>query len=117
MDKLDYLIKYLLEENRNIDIEEIPKDSKEKQKLYRIISFLNLYEKVKRNAPDLRQPTKDEQIRIAKAFYEIGKQNNMVIYSCCENSYLVQYGLNCEGCRSQSLVEKLFFYLELKSKW
>ena len=54
MDKLDYLIKYLLEENRNIDIEEIPKDSKEKQKLYRIISFLNLYEKVKRNAPDLR---------------------------------------------------------------
>lgn len=35
MDKLDYLIKYLLEENKNIDIEEIPKDLKEKQKLYR----------------------------------------------------------------------------------
>lgn len=70
------------------------------------ISFLDLYEKVKRNAPDLRQPTKDEQIRIAKAFYKIGEKNNMVIYSCCENSYLAQYGLNCEGCRSQSLVEK-----------
>ena len=54
MDKLDYLIKYLLKENKNIDIEEIPKDSKEKQKLNRKISFLNFYEKVKRNAPDLR---------------------------------------------------------------
>lgn len=35
MDKLDYLIKYLLGENENIDIEEIPEDLKEKQKLYR----------------------------------------------------------------------------------
>lgn len=35
MDKLDYLIKYLLEENRNIDIEEIPENLEEKRKLYR----------------------------------------------------------------------------------
>ena len=32
------------------------------------ISFLDLYEKVKRNAPDLRPPTKAEQIEIAKEF-------------------------------------------------
>ena len=32
------------------------------------ISILDLYEKVKRNAPDLRPPTKAEQIEIAKEF-------------------------------------------------
>lgn len=30
--------------------------------------FLDLYEKVKRDAPDLRTQTKEEQIRIAKSF-------------------------------------------------
>lgn len=52
------------------------------------ISFLDLYEKVKRNAPDIKPPTKEEQIEIAKAFYKIGKENNMTIHSCCEKTYL-----------------------------
>lgn len=35
-----------------------------------------MYEKVKRNAPDLRPPTKEEQIRRAKEFSKIGKSIN-----------------------------------------
>ena len=54
------------------------------------ISFLDLYEKVKRNAPDIKPPTKDEQIEMAKAFSKIGKENDMVIHSCCEKTYLVE---------------------------
>ena len=70
------------------------------------ISFLDLYEKVKRNAPDIKPPTKEEQIEIAKAFSKIGKENNMVIHACCEKTYLSQYGLQCNGCMSQEIVEK-----------
>lgn len=70
------------------------------------ISFLDLYEKVKRNAPDLRPPNNDEQIRLAKAFAEIGKKNNIVIHSCCENKNLRDYGLDITGCMSQEIVEK-----------
>ena len=70
------------------------------------ISFLDLYEKVKRNAPDIKPPTKEEQIEIAKAFARIGKENNMVIHACCEKTYLSQYGLQCNGCMSQEIVEK-----------
>ena len=70
------------------------------------ISFLDLYEKVKRNAPDLRSPNNDEQIRLAKAFAEIGKKNNIVIHSCCENNNLKDYGLDITGCMSQEIVEK-----------
>ena len=70
------------------------------------ISFLDLYEKVKKNAPDLRPPTKEEQIKIASSFAKIGKENDMVIHSCCENTFLAEYGLKCNGCMSQEIVEK-----------
>ena len=70
------------------------------------ISFLDLYEKVKRNAPNINPPTKEEQIEMAKAFSKIGKENNMVIHACCEKTYLSQYGLQCNGCMSQEIVEK-----------
>ena len=70
------------------------------------ISFLDLYEKVKRNAPNIKPPTKEEQIEIAKAFSRIGKENDMVIHACCEKTYLSQYGLQCNGCMSQEIVEK-----------
>ena len=70
------------------------------------ISFLDLYEKVKRNAPDLRVPTKEEQIKIAKEFAKIGKENNMTIHSCCEKTFLSEYGLKINGCMSQEIVEK-----------
>ena len=52
------------------------------------ISFLDLYDKVKRNAPDIRPPTGEEQIIIAKEFVKIGKENNMIIHGCCENHNL-----------------------------
>lgn len=42
MEKLDYLINYLLEENNNVRIKEIPIDKKSKQKLYR--SLCNIRE-------------------------------------------------------------------------
>ena len=70
------------------------------------ISFLDLYEKVKRNAPDIRPPTRDEAIKIGKAFARIGKENEMTIHSCCEKTYLAEYGIDCKGCMSQEIVEK-----------
>ena len=71
-----------------------------------IISFLDLYEKVKRNAPDIRPPNDEEQIIIAKEFVKIGKENNMVIHGCCENPRLKEYGVEITGCMSQEMVEK-----------
>lgn len=70
------------------------------------ISFLDLYQKVKRNAPNIKPPTKNEQIELAKAFSKIGKENNMTIHSCCEKTYLSEYGLKCNGCMNQEIVEK-----------
>lgn len=70
------------------------------------ISFLDLYEKVKRNAPDIRPPSFEEQKQIVKAFVKIGKENNMVIHGCCENPIFKEYGVDITGCMSQEIVEK-----------
>lgn len=70
------------------------------------ISFLDLYNKVIKNAPDLKQPTLSEQIRIAKSFTRIGSENDIEIYTCCENVTLANYGMKCNGCISQETIEK-----------
>ncbi len=70
------------------------------------ISFIDMYEKVKRNAPGLRPPTVKEQIALAEAFAKIGKENNIVIHACCENAALKKYGLDITGCMSQEIIEK-----------
>ena len=70
------------------------------------ISFLDLYEKVKRNAPNIRPPTNEEQKYIAKEFVRIGKENNMIIHGCCENPNLKEVGIDITGCMSQEIVEK-----------
>jgi len=70
------------------------------------ISFLDLYEKVKRNAPNLRSPNEEEQKEIAKAFSKIGNENNIMIHACCEKDYLKEYGIDITGCMSQEIVEK-----------
>ena len=70
------------------------------------ISFLDLYVKVKRNAPDIRPPTNEEQKLIAKEFVKIGKDNNMTIHGCCENPNLKELGIDITGCMSQEIVEK-----------
>lgn len=70
------------------------------------ISFLDLYEKVKRNAPDIKPPTKEEQIKLAREFAKIGKENDIVIHSCCEKTYLAEYGIDCKGCMNQEIIEK-----------
>lgn len=70
------------------------------------ISFLDLYEKVKRNAPSLRPPNEEEEKILAKEFARIGKENGITIHACCEKESLAEYGIDITGCMSQEIVEK-----------
>jgi len=74
------------------------------------ISFLDLYEKVKKNAPDLRPPTKEEGIELAKAFSKIGKENDIIVHGCYEDKELEKYGLDMTGCMSKKIVERACGY-------
>ncbi len=71
-----------------------------------IISFIDLYEKTKRNFPKVRVVSNDEQKSIAKSFVEIGKRYNIRIKSCCESSELEQFGVDISGCMTKSVIER-----------
>lgn len=75
-----------------------------------VISFLDLYEKVKRNAPDLRPPTKEEGVELAKVFSKIGKENDIIVHGCYEDEDLKKYGLDMSGCMSKEIVERACGY-------
>ena len=57
MNKLDFLIKYLLKENKDINIEKLPQDLNDKKRLYR--SLCNIREPI---------PVSDEYIKIESEY-------------------------------------------------
>ncbi len=71
-----------------------------------VISFIDLYQKVLRNFPKVREVKKAERIELAKAFVHIGKQYGIEIKSCAEGTELEPYGVDCSGCMTVSVYEK-----------
>ena len=71
-----------------------------------VLSFLDLYEKVKRNAPGIVPPTKEEQIELGKALSKIAKENGMTIRTCCEGTHLAQFGIDVSGCQTKEVIER-----------
>ena len=71
-----------------------------------VISFLDLYEKVKRNFPEARELRREERITLGKAFAQIGRSYGMTIRACAEGTELAPYGVNCEGCMTVEIYEK-----------
>ena len=70
-----------------------------------VISFLDLYEKTKRNFPAARAVTELEQEYLAARFAEIGAKYGIPIRTCCENASLAQYGVDVAGCMTKEVLE------------
>ena len=71
-----------------------------------VISFIDLYQKVKRNYPEVREVREDERLALGKAFAEIGKTYGITIRACAEGDELATYGIDCEGCMTVGIFEK-----------
>ena len=71
-----------------------------------VISFLDLYEKTKRNFPAARAVTGQEQQYLAARFAKIGAKYGIPIRTCCENATLAQYGVEVSGCMTGELFER-----------
>ena len=70
-----------------------------------VISVLDLYEKVKRNAPNIFPPSKQEQLALLKELVKIARQNDMIIRACYEGKFLEEVGVNCCGCQTKEIIE------------
>lgn len=71
-----------------------------------VISFIDLYQKVIKNFPEVREVGMEDRIKLAKAFVEIGKKYGMTIKTCGEGDEWEKYGVDCSGCMTQEVYER-----------
>lgn len=71
-----------------------------------VVSFIDLYEKTRRNFPEVSAVTPREQEELVAAFADIAQQNGMHIHLCCENPQLTRPGVDATGCLSSHVLEQ-----------
>jgi hypothetical protein len=71
-----------------------------------VISFIDLYEKTKRNFPQAREVRSEEQMTLGRAFAEIGQTYGIAIRSCCESAQLASVGIDVSGCMTRQVLER-----------
>lgn len=70
-----------------------------------VISFIDLYQKVKRNYPQAREVTQKEKIAIGKEFVRIAKKYDLTVRPCAEGDDLAIFGADCSGCMTKNTFE------------
>ena len=71
-----------------------------------VISFVDLYEKTKRNFPEVRPVTAEQRLQLGKAFVEIAGQYGMTVRPCGEGDELAPFGADCSGCMTVAMYEQ-----------
>ena len=81
-----------------------------------VISFIDLYEKTRRNFPEAKPVSPEEKLLLGKAMADIAAQNGMVLRPCAEGNELAQFGADCGGCMTISMYERaLHQYIRVPS--
>ena len=71
-----------------------------------IISFIDLYEKTKRNFPEAREVSKTDQEFLVKEFVKIAARYDMKVRLCHEDKQLERFGADGSGCLSRKVLEE-----------
>lgn len=71
-----------------------------------VISFIDLYKKVVKNFPQVREVKREEKEILAKELVHIGNKYGIIIKSCGEGNELEIYGIDCDGCMTITDYEK-----------
>lgn len=73
-----------------------------------VISFIDLYQKTKKNFPEVNTVSLEDQCLLGREMIRIAEKYGMKVYPCCEGRYLEELGADCSGCLSQKLIEELY---------
>ena len=71
-----------------------------------VISFIDLYEKTRKNFPEVQSVPGGEKLRLGKAFVEIASRYGMTVRPCAEGTDLARFGADCSGCMTVAMYEK-----------
>ena len=70
-----------------------------------VISFIDLYEKTKKNFPGVREVPARERLALGKEMAGIAARHGMKLYTCLEGNDLAPYGVNTGGCMTKEVLE------------
>ncbi len=70
-----------------------------------VISFIDLYEKVKRNFPAVKAVPRADRLTLGKELIRIAAQYGMTVKPCAEREELAPYGADCSGCMTVQTYE------------
>ena len=71
-----------------------------------VISFIDLYQKVRKNFPEVRAVEKEDRLYLGKAMIEIAAEHGMTVRPCGEGDELSVYGADCSGCMTEQIYEQ-----------
>ena len=63
-----------------------------------VISFIDLYPKVRRNFPQAREVAKEQRLALGKEMIRIASSHGMALKPCAEGDELAPYGADTGGC-------------------
>ena len=70
-----------------------------------VISFIDLYEKTKRNFPGVNEVDHKTELRLGEKLAKIASEYGIRLYSCLENPELAKFGIDTSGCFSKQVAE------------
>lgn len=71
-----------------------------------VISFIDLYPKVRKNFPEAQEVTKEMRLLLGRRMIEISAAHGMTVKPCAEGDELAAFGADCGGCMRISDYEK-----------
>lgn len=71
-----------------------------------VISFIDLYPKVRKNFPEAQEVTKEMRLLLGRRMIEIAAAHGMTVKPCAEGDELAVFGADCGGCMRISDYEK-----------
>lgn len=70
-----------------------------------VISFIDLYQKVRRNFPEAREVSPADRLTLGKELIRIAARYDMTLKPCAEGDELAPYGADCSGCMTIAVYE------------
>ena len=70
-----------------------------------VISFLDLYQKVKKNFPEAKMVSREQRMYLGEYMTRIATEHEMILRPCGEGTELAAFGADCNGCMTQQIYE------------
>ena len=71
-----------------------------------VISFIDLYEKVRRNFPEAREVSLADRMTLTREMVKIARRHGMVLKTCAEGDAYASVGADVSGCMTMETYER-----------